>query len=1356
MNAKASVIAIFFALALSVASAPRAQTIVSEDFTGVGTNSNWYFFNGACLTAGTSTSITSPGTVPGCTTILPTYYHANPNSAVATDHDAALVGGNSGYLGSNSAPSTVSAQVADPAGFGALRFTNGRPYGHSENGAIVGPTDPFPTGAGVEVTFKTLTYRGDSGGNGASGAAHQNDGADGISFFLMDGSLPPGIGAWGGSLGYSCSNSNKPYDGLVGAYLGLGIDEYGNFLNAGDNTATGPGQYANRIGLRGAGSVSWANLNSLYSTNPNDTTKAYYPTSLTLTCGSGTVLNGSNLCASCASGAGTYVPGTNSCDTCATGGNYLSGTQMCASCPSGETYVSSNQTCLAPAACPGGSYLVVSGSPSVSNCDSCPAGYTFDPGTTKCYSASCSSGTYNGSNILSQQCAVCASGYAYQSGTNNCTKNGHPAQTPTFSYPTTGTLTKGSVPTTPVPATQVAATQATPTTANPTNANALTAVQQTCKTGLLYNWSTGAGVVTTTPIMDYPAISGGSALLTTSGPIAAEGATTRNDAVVTPILYNLKITQDGLLSLTYSYNGGATTKVLTNQSITASNGTLPTSFRFGFAGSTGGASNIHEILCFKATPAQSSNSSGSVNVYQNPTLKNGTTQLFLAYYFPSDWTGQLTAQSIGFDTSTNSIVVNTLPNWDARCVLTGVNAITGKCSTGVASQAAETPDSRVMVTWNGTAGVPFRYTNLSTAQQAALTTGTATANVADRVNYLRGDRTNEVNSAGVGEFRARDSVLGDIINSSPQWLGPPQEPYETLSSWVDNLWPSATPPENATTGSYAAYQATEASRANIVYVGANDGFLHGFRAGALDATGNLVTSTTPNDGDEVLAYMPATVLNNIHPVDSGGNVIAPLDYSNTQYGHNYFVDATPAVGDIFFNGKWHTWLVGGLGAGGAAIYVLNVTDPSQFSESNAAYNALTDTGVVVGEWTPATLKCVGNSGCGANLGNTYGTPEIRRFHNGQWGAVIGNGFGSANGNAGIYIMLFNDDGSQSIYFLGTNSQTANGIASPASLDIDLDHIVDYIYAGDLQGNLWRFDVTSQTPANWAVSASSPLFTTGSGQPITTRPTVGTLKTITTSTTLAGTTLSTAPERVIIDFGTGQQIGQTLSAATQYATGQQYLYGVWDWDMGTQNVAGSGWNALAKNGQQALSLTALGHQTISTGNMVEQTVLTEVAASGTTPGYRLVSHNALCWTADPGCSATSGNLGWYMPLPDSGEQVIYDPVLSPDGEFTVNTFVPSPSSILSCTVTPASGWSMGIQPDTGAGSPTPFFAINGSLAADGIQLNGTGIPSFLSSGQAADNNSEYLITQTNGGPAPPAKVNRHVIVAGQRLNWIQRR
>ena len=76
----------------------------------------------------------------------------------------------------------------------------------------------------MQVTFKTITYHGDSGGAGA-------DGADGISFFLQDGSQAPGLGAFGGSLAYSCSNTNTPHDGLIGGYIGLGIDEYGNFLN---------------------------------------------------------------------------------------------------------------------------------------------------------------------------------------------------------------------------------------------------------------------------------------------------------------------------------------------------------------------------------------------------------------------------------------------------------------------------------------------------------------------------------------------------------------------------------------------------------------------------------------------------------------------------------------------------------------------------------------------------------------------------------------------------------------------------------------------------------------------------------------------------------------------------------------------------------------------------------------------------------------------------------------------------------------------------------------------------------------------------------------------------------------------
>lgn len=1109
-------------LAAAASSATRAQTIIQDDFTGSSTSFEWKAFNGACLTAGDGT-----GTVPKCFG-LP-YYGSET-----------LVGGNTGTL-------------PDSAGNGALRFTNGSPGGYNQAGSIIS-NFTFPTGQGLQVTFKTVTYRGDSGGSG-------KDGADGISFFLMDGAYQPyDTGATGGSLGYTCSNSNddptpradgtiRMYDGLAGGYLGLGIDEYGNFLNQGDNTATGFNYVPGRIGLRGAGNVSFGYLSTNYP--------SYYPSTLTTTIWSG--------------------------------GKRKNGSQA----------------------------------------------------------------------YLADQ-----------------------------------------------------------------------AVYNTCKTGYLWDYSNpSAPKQTTTKVADYTAVAGGYKVL--SGvTIANESAKKRPDAQ--PITYNLKITQDGLLSFSYSYNGGAYQPVLTKQSITSSNGALPSSFRFGFAGSTGGSTNIHEILCFQAAPSETSSSSGSINVYQNPTIKTGT-QLFLAYYFPSDWSGQLTAQDVLFDTTLNTVVISNKPNWDARCVLTGVNAATGACSTGATSMAAEDPTKRVMLTWNGTQGVPFEWASLTSTQQSTLDAGDSTPYNANRLNYLRGDRSNEVNSSGVGLFRARNSVLGDIVDSSPTWSGPPQI-YDSKVKWVDQLYPSVTQPETAGQ-SYSDYQYSKQGRMNVVFAGGNDGFLHGFRAGSLDSNGNLVSnSSTPNDGYEVLAYMPSAVLNVVHNTSD-----TSLDLANTQYAHAFFVDATPTIGDVYYNGLWHTWLVGGLGAGGAAIYALDVSDPSSFSESNAA-------NIVVGEWSSSSLTCVNVSGCGQFLGNTYGTPEIRRFHNGQWGAIFGNGLGSAKGTAGIFIMLLDkSSGKPSFYYLKTSSSTTgNGIVNAASADIDLDHFVDYIYAGDVLGNVWRFDVTDTDPTKWGVSANSPLFSTPAGQPITTRITVGAVHTITTTQNLAGITLSSQPIRMIINFGTGQKIPQTVTSPAQYASGTQYIYGLWDWDM-------VNWNKLSA-GQQAVALSA--PQTISTSNLVLQTITT-TAGTGSTPAYRTISKNAVCWKGGSGCSPAT-SMGWYMQLPATGEQIIYDPILSPDGELVINTFIPASSTPLSCKAADNAGFSMGMMPDSGAGSPTPYFYLNSNLSADGVQLNGVGIPALLSSGQTADQNSEYFITQTTSGAAPPTKVNRHVIVTGTRLNWLQRR
>src|SRR5450830_1474774 len=167
-------------------SAQAQNQTIQDNFTGATASQNWQVFDGACLTAGNGT-----GSIPAC--YGNSYYSSNT-----------LVGGQSGLL-------------PDPVGSGALRFTNNYYF---QTGAILS-NFTFPSGSGLSVTFSTVTYGG--------------TGADGIGFFLMDGALnPSAVGGSGGSLGYSCSNTNGKMDGLVGAYIGLGIDEYGNFLNAGD------------------------------------------------------------------------------------------------------------------------------------------------------------------------------------------------------------------------------------------------------------------------------------------------------------------------------------------------------------------------------------------------------------------------------------------------------------------------------------------------------------------------------------------------------------------------------------------------------------------------------------------------------------------------------------------------------------------------------------------------------------------------------------------------------------------------------------------------------------------------------------------------------------------------------------------------------------------------------------------------------------------------------------------------------------------------------------------------------------------------------------------------------------------
>ncbi|MBM2884408.1 hypothetical protein JFK97_08405 [Chromobacterium phragmitis] len=864
-------------------------------------------------------------------------------------------------------------------------------------------------------------------------------------------------------------------------------------------------------------------------------------------------------------------------------------------------------------------------------------------------------------------------------------------------------------------------------------------IQSVCQSGK-YNGQS----VPNYPLISIPGAPSGVYRLPSSQPMAKESTTSRSQAV--PISYKLKITPNNLLSLSYSYNNGAYVNVISGFDIntTGTSGALPTNLTFGFAGSTGGSRNVHEIACFQVQPFTQSASSSGLNSQPTSLVKTGTQQ-YVASYHPDNWWGEVASYALLANSTTGKVTVSSTATWDASCVLTG-----GNCSaTGINNMTAQS--SRAILSWNGLsgsqgAGIALQWANLSSAQKTALNTdgnGNADSNGSARIAYLRGDRSNEVNSQAQGLFRARDSVLGDIVNSSPIWVGAPQNKYP--DAWVDKLNTSATMQENASNGqAYSAYKSSNATRANIIYNGGNDGMLHGYRSGANDSSGNYSTTTTPNDGQEVIAYVPNAVLANLP------------QYSNPTYAHQYHVDATPVADDLYYNNSWHTWLVGGLGAGGQALYMLDVTNPSNFSESSP-------TSVVISEVDSTNLVCQNSSTCKQNLGYTFGTPVITRFHNGSWGVIFGNGYGSANGRAVLFIMLVDRSGNRTFYQLDTSSGpssdpsgggNSNGIYYATAVDLDGDNITDYIYAGDLFGNVWRFDVTNSNPSNWSVSqygtgAAAPLFTTQYTYCSNSQVSAGTctrsLQPITSKLLVSSIPAGGANPNVLVSFGTGQKIPFTTSFADIYASGTQSLYGVWDWDM-------SNWPSYN-------SITVSGGQTLRPSNLTTQTVTGSYNSTlGSVQGYRSLSNNTVCWQGGSAC-ATNNSYGWKLNLPGSGEQVVYNPV-NVFGTMTVNTTIPPNTNPASCTVSAATSFSMSPNIRTGGATRTSFYANDAGnfTGVSGNVINGVAVNMVGSANVVSYQNNFFIIGSSgSGGPvATPPQINPAAFDLHTRLNWIELR
>lgn len=569
------------------------------------------------------------------------------------------------------------------------------------------------------------------------------------------------------------------------------------------------------------------------------------------------------------------------------------------------------------------------------------------------------------------------------------------------------------------------------------------------------------------------------------------------------------------------------------------------------------------------------NPSAAALAANSTSLQTGTL-VYQARFDSQDWHGQLLALPVSSGGAIN------VPQWDAATLI-------------------PTAASRNIHTFDGASGRSFVNcgSSLTTAQKTLLDTnssGIVDNKCTDRLAWLRGDTSKEVRFSG-GTFRNRSvSVLGDIINSDPRYVKSENDGYGGAA---------VTMPEKS---SYDAFVASKANRTAMVYVGANDGMLHGFRADV----GNAAS------GRELLAFIPAGVYANLSKL------------TDPAYTHRYFVDGAPNSGDAYLSGNWKTVLVGGLGAGGKSIYALDVSNPEGFSSSSVLWEY------------PNTTTTAADTG---DLGYTYSQPQIARLHTGEWAVIFGNGFNSTSDKAFLYIVRLSDG--TLIKKIPTNSATANGLSTPALYDSDNDKIIDAVYAGDLQGNLWKFDLTSSSSSGWGLAnAGAPLFTarntSNQAQPITVQPQIG----------------SHLNGGVLIYFGTGRYLTGTDPANMEV----QSFYGIWD------------------------KPTATG--TVTRGQLQAQSIVAETTEFGF--GLRETSQSTVDW---------GNKLGWYLDLISpsnvtAGERVVSNALLKLD-RVIFSTLIPSTDPCV-----PGGGsWIMELETLTGGAPATAVFDLNNDNAFD---------------------------------------------------------
>ena len=560
------------------------------------------------------------------------------------------------------------------------------------------------------------------------------------------------------------------------------------------------------------------------------------------------------------------------------------------------------------------------------------------------------------------------------------------------------------------------------------------------------------------------------------------------------------------------------------------------------------------------------------------TVSAGSTRLdaavFTTSYDPSNWSGAVTAHKLAAGTGAASLegLWGTVP-------ATAASAAKPVSTATLIDDAAFSPDARVVMSARRSAasgysaavnGISFVWSALTTAQQRALDTSNSTVDRLgkERLAFVRGFRDDEQSNGG--NFRNRDSRHGDIVNSRP-W----HAAGKAGAGYAANGYP--------------AFRAGSSARTSMLYVGANDGMLHGF---------SVV------DGKEKIAYVPLAAYAGLAQLTQPG------------YAHRYFVDGSPFTGDLYVGGSWKTYLAGFMGAGGKGYFVLDVTDPSAFVAGNAG-------NIVVLDHTESTTASAASTDADMGYifsepvreqGDTAVTRQIAQLNDGRWALVTGNGYNSERENAVLMIQYL--DGARELRKIHATTASAlsgNGLSAPRLVDLNGDNVPDVAYAGDLLGNLWKFDLGANAPSEWKTAFNgAPLYSAtsaaaglpGRSQPITSAP----------------IWLPHPKGGVMVVFGTGAN----LTDADRIDTAVQTIYGVYDSTAVTRSAG---------------KLVLTGGSTVIGGRstLVQQTIGSVAAGvAASVSGHRnalwAVSSNPVDYAGAP------AKRGWYIDLPP-GERVL---------------------------------------------------------------------------------------------------------------------